>query len=228
MKAPLRSTDRLIRPLLRPFIASEHGSSADFSVYEEFSLWGGTVRADFAALNGASRGYEIKSEMDTLSRLSVQRRAYNQVFDYITIVADMQHLKDLRRISPWWGIVIVEPRPDGFELIRTRASSENPKKDPRAVAALLWRDEAMQLLTSFGLDTKVRSKPMEFLVDRLSSELPLEILSNRVRQIIRARGDWLAGSRPKLCDDRSQRRASLLSSRRTPYGSRSQYTRLPS
>ena len=227
MQTPLKSTDKLIRPLVRSLIADDHHACKNFSIYEEFSIWGGTIRADFAVLNGISRGYEIKSEVDSLTRFAGQRRAYNQVFEHITLIADSRHLQDLRRVSPWWGIVLVESSVEGLKLVRVKESSDNPKREPSAIAALLWRNEAIDLLTSFGLDSGIRSKPMDVLIDRLASEISIAVLSNCVRQAIRSRGDWRSGSRRKQCGDTSLLSASLSSSRRTPYGNTSLYKRHP-
>jgi hypothetical protein len=228
MLARLKSTDKLIRPLVRRLIANEHASCSDFSIYEEFALWGGTVRADFAALNGVSRGYEIKSEADSLARLAAQRRAYNQVFDQITLIAHSRHLQDLRRIPPWWGIILVESSANGLRLVRLKDAIKNPKQEPSAIASLLWRHEAIDLLTAFGLDSGARSKPMDFLVDRLSSELAIELLSDRVRQAIRARGDWKVGARRKQDGGKSPRFANSSNFRRTPYGNTSRCIHRPS
>jgi hypothetical protein len=228
MSASPKSTDRLIRPLVRRLITNEHASCADYSIYEEFALWGGTVRADFATLNGVSRGYEIKSEADSLARLAAQRRAYNQVFDQITLIAHSRHLQDLRRIPPWWGIILVESSLKSLRLVRLKEAVENPKREPSAIASLLWRHEAIDLLTALGLDGGVRSKPMDFLIERLSSELTIELLSDRVRQAIRARGDWKVGARRKQDGGKSPRFASLSNFRRTPYGNTSRCIHRPS
>jgi len=215
-----QSTDKQIRPLLRELIHYEHASNSTLRIYEEFAIWGGDIRADFAALNGISAGYEIKSGLDTLSRLPAQRRAYNEVFDEISLVATTCHLDDLRRISPWWGIVAVVSVNGSLGLERIRLASPNPRKNAAAIAALLWRGEALAILESLGLDSGLRSKPMSHLVVALSSELSLEHLSDEVRRTIKLRGDWRAGARQKQCGEMSLLPASRSRFRRTPYSSR--------
>ena len=67
------TNDRDIRDALRPFVRREYsGTSDDLLFLEEFALYGGETRADLAALNGVSHGYEIKSSRDTLHRLARQ------------------------------------------------------------------------------------------------------------------------------------------------------------
>ena len=63
------TNDAQIRELLIPFVHQEHSNAPDTIFLEEFALYGGTNRADLAAFNGVSHGYEIKSDRDTLLRL---------------------------------------------------------------------------------------------------------------------------------------------------------------
>jgi len=59
--------DAGIRALLLPFIRGEYEGHPDLVCLEEFAIYGGANRADVAALNGCSHGYEIKSDRDTLN-----------------------------------------------------------------------------------------------------------------------------------------------------------------
>jgi hypothetical protein len=214
------SNDALIRELLIPFALGEHSGALEPIFHlEEFALHGGTNRADLAVLNGISHGYEIKSDRDTLLRLPQQVQAYNSVFERATLVGAYRHLAAARAIIPnWWGIVRVECRRlSGISLERIRQSRPNPAPNSEAIAALLWRPEALHLLSSLGLDSGVRSKPMPILIERLAQQIDSERLAVYVRQAIRARGDWRSAARLKQCDDRSQPPANLSRYRRTPY-----------
>lgn len=215
------TNDAQIRELLRPFVRSEHPTTSSEIIYiEEFALYGGTNRADLAALNGVTHGYEIKSDRDTLIRLPQQVTAYNAVFERATLVSARRHLSYARQIIPkWWGIVEVKGSPMfGMRLERIRESRPNPAPEGEAIACLLWRPEALQILTNLGLDKGVRSKPMEYLVSRLAQELTPETLSRYVRETLRARGDWRSAARLKQCGDTSPRPSNLLAARRTLYG----------
>lgn len=218
------TNDASIRELLIPFALGEHASVEPIFHLEEFSLHGGMNRADLAVLNGISHGYEIKSDRDTLLRLPQQVEAYNAVFERATLVVASRHLSAARDIiRPWWGIVRVECRPlSGIHLERIRQSRPNPAPDSEAIAALLWRPEALYLLSSLGLDSGVRSKSMPFLVARLAQRIDPERLAAFVRQAIRARGDWRSAARLRQCDGTSQLLSSSLRYRRTPYGSKHQ------
>jgi hypothetical protein len=209
----LLTTDARIREALLPFIRSEHPQS-DTVLLEEFSLYGGTNRADVAALNGVSHGYEIKSDKDTLARLPDQVAAYSAVFDFATLVTTERHLVEAAVKMPnWWGVIEVRVASDSvMELQRIRPSIKNPAPITQAIAALLWRPEALRLLEMLGMDKGVRSKPMEQLIERLAV-LPAERLSRHVRDALRARGDWRAAARLRRYDAKYPRRARLSGSR---------------
>ena len=194
----LLSTDGMIRSALRDFIVSEE-PTFHCCVIEEFGVFGGSVRADLAALGEISHGYEIKSCSDTLKRLQSQVEAYGAVFERATLVSSKRHLPEARALLPkWWGIVAVEVEAEGqVKLTRTRRSNPNPQQDRFALASLLWRDEALYLLDSLGLADGVRRKPMERISEQLAAHLDTVSLSAHVRQAIKARGDWRAGARRK-------------------------------
>lgn len=211
-------SDKDIRPLLKQFILQHDKTSSDAVLFEEFALWGGAIRADFAALGALSHGYEIKSAKDTLKRLTTQKIAYNAVFERVTLVAVDRHLQAGTRIPNWWGIIRVEECGDALRLIRVRDAGDNPRRDPLAIASLLWRHEALDLLSNLGLDAGLRSKPAAVLIEKLASEVSVDSLAQHVRQAIRSRGDWKAGSRLKRCGDTFRRSANSWNCPRMPFG----------
>lgn len=211
--------DTEIRELLVPFIRKEHQGASEFTCLPEFAIFGGANRADFAALNGVSHGYEIKSDKDTLERLPAQIDAYSAVFDQATLVSAPRHLESAVQMIPqWWGVIEVRLEQLQPYLQRVRKSEPNPSPNAVAIASLLWRDEALDLLTKLGLDAGVRSKPNQALIERLAERVTLTHLSAHVRQILRARGDWRSAARLRQYGDSSQPPANQSRYRRTPYG----------
>jgi hypothetical protein len=208
------TNDAVIRDLLIPFVRDEHRDSPDTIYLPEFALYGGANRADYAALNGMSHGYEIKSDRDTLVRLREQADAYSAVFERATLVSARRHLSEAKGIiRPWWGIVEVrggELSP--FRLERVRESLPNPEPCNHAIACLLWRPEALRILASLGLDKGLRSKPMEYLIERLAAELPADRLGRYVREALRARGDWRSAARLRRYDAKPRPHASRFHS----------------
>lgn len=220
LSAMQASNDAEIRKLLLPFVQRECTGNSPTLLIEEFAIYGGANRADVAVLNGVSHGYEIKSDLDTLFRLPSQVDAYNAVFERATLVSSARHLPAAKKIIPkWWGIVEVKRTAKvEISLERVRESRFNPSPHAESIASLLWRPEALLILTSLGLDHGIRSKPMGDLVARLAKAMPVEKLSTHVRNALRARGDWRAAARLGRCDDRSQPLSSLSRYQRSPYG----------
>lgn len=210
--------DAGIRTLLLPFIRQEYAEHPDLLCLEEFAIYGGANRADVAALNGLSHGYEIKSDRDTLERLPNQVDAYSAVFERATLVSAPHHLESAKSIIPeWWGIVEVQSENGGL-LNRIREAQLNPAPCAVSIASLLWRPELLDLLSRLGLDSGVRSKPNDSLVRRLATHVELTRLSSYVRETLRARGEWRSAARLKQCGD-SFPLPSRRSRFRTPYSS---------
>src|SRR5690606_32363510 len=108
----------------------------------------GSVRADVAVINGIMDCYEIKSDRDTLQRLPEQIRAYNAVFDKVTLVVGFSHIYEALEIIPdWWGVKIAKTNTTGDVIFSTiREPVPNTNKDKDAIARLLWREEALRIL----------------------------------------------------------------------------------
>ena len=76
----MRDSD--IRSILKIDIGSTHPRA---TIFDEFPVCR-KGRADLVAVNAAIRGYEIKSERDTLTRLPVQVAQYDCIFDFCAVV----------------------------------------------------------------------------------------------------------------------------------------------
>ncbi len=199
--------DAEIRPFLRQHLEQQHAGDSVVLI-DEFPIYGGDVRADMVAMNGALHGYEIKSARDSLERLPRQVDAYSAVFDRASIVVSECHLESARELLPdWWEILLAQGVGGGVCFKCLRRSRANPSREGHALVALLWKAEAMAILTSLGLDARMRSATMSLMMDRLVENVPVKKLGTLVRQKLRARGDWLSAARRKRDDAKSQQRA---------------------
>jgi hypothetical protein len=197
--------DRDIRLALHGLLEAAHGTDQETLVLDELGLCQGAVRADVAVVNGSLSGFEIKSDLDTLDRLPRQVELYSRVFDYVTLVVGRRHARGIqKRIPACWGIVVVSETADGLEFKTRRAAKRNAKVDPYAVARLLWRKEALELLALHDLDKGVRSKPRRELWRVLSQNLSIRELSSEVRKVLRAREDWRSDRLPSPNGDSLQ------------------------
>jgi len=57
-------------------------------------------RVDFLAVNGVSTSYEIKSELDNLSKVSKQMTDYMLAFEYNYLVIDEKHVEKAKNLMP--------------------------------------------------------------------------------------------------------------------------------
>lgn len=194
--------DRDIRSVLRNRLNAEHSNDPDTLVMDELGLCQGIARIDIAVVNGSINGFEIKSERDTLDRLSGQQQIYSRALNQVTIVAGGSHIhKVLSSVPEWWGVERAEAAPNGIILMTLREPENNPSIDAYAVAQLLWRNEALSILTERGLEKGMLSKPRRALWTKLAADLQIDELCTVVRQQLKARVNWRSGSSPKLGGD---------------------------
>lgn len=181
--------DLTIRSALRSKLLADHAEEGDTALMEELGLCRGRVRVDLALVNGSLHGYEIKSDRDTLTRLETQSEIYMKVFDRLTIVVGSKHLSSVgTRLPEWWGILQAIQGGDG-RLVRfrnVRRTKLNLQRDPRSLAELLWRDDAIRLLEEADV-RGVRSKPRRVVWDRLCDHFDVEEIATAVRVQLKVR-----------------------------------------
>ena len=169
---------------------------------EEVGLLHGSYRADVVVLDDELSAYEIKSAADTLVRLPHQARAYGAVFDHVTVVTTANHLAGVLDLVPeWWGIMMASDRGGSTSLMTLRQPELNPSPDVRALASLLWKEEAASLLAgvpSAG-DKQLRTRSAAY--DALSAAFTWTELRQKVTEVLRLRSDWLTAYTPASCGD---------------------------
>ena len=184
--------DSLIRENFhRQVLSADHGCPKTL-VVDELGLNHGECRADIAVINGMLSGYEIKSHLDSLVRLKRQVKAYDAVFQSTAIVIAPRHLRNVIRVVPkHWGIYVCLPGADtGVRFWQARPGSENPRPNPVAVAQLLWRDEAAQILKECGASKRSLKEPRAKLYRQLAHVLEVSELRTRVIGALKNRKTW--------------------------------------
>jgi hypothetical protein len=185
--AGMRDAD--VRVVLKRRLDAKYGTDANAIILEELGICRGTVRADMAVINGSLKGYEIKSDRDTLTRLANQAEIYNRVFDTVTIVVADRHLERAEQIIPaWWGIEVVRANAvSRLRLCRVRKEGRNPEVDPFALVQLLWREEALSLLRRMSPSGPAANKPRRVFWQALAGSVPLRELKKLVRECLKSR-----------------------------------------
>lgn len=191
--ANVPTSDKLIRATLKKKLELSYRGDSDTKIIEELGVAHGAARVDVAVVNGAIHGYELKSDLDTLYRLPEQMRLYNLVLDQVTLIVGKNHLHEAFKIVPdWWGITIAKTRKSNKKIVfcNIREAEQNPNQDGLAIARLLWRQEALDILEDINQVRGVRSKPRETIYKRLTESLDNETLKARVREHLRTRVNW--------------------------------------
>jgi hypothetical protein len=117
-------------------------------------------------------------------------------------VGENHFLGALYIIPEWWGVILAKKDDyDTTNLFNIRDAQLNVCQEASAVAQLLWRKEAIDLLESIGKAKGVRSKNRQIIFNRLSSEMNLEALLQAVRNTLLSRSDWRAGQLQLQCGD---------------------------
>ena len=189
-----RMRDCDVRFALRQSVLAKHIRDPNTLVLDELGLEQGASRVDIAVINGRLHGYEIKSDADTLGRLPSQVMSFSRVLDRVTLVVGVRHATAAQRIVPeWWGVCVAAETGEGLVRFHPlRRERPNPTTDMEAVAALLWRDEALSLLEASGRAQGFRSKPRRDLYRALAGVLAPRELRRSVRQALRSRTGWRA------------------------------------
>ena len=184
--------DREIRDAYHRRRLSRQHKDPDTRVVDELGLRHGVCRADIAVVNGHLVGIEIKSDVDSLDRLSTQVASYSSVFDRAILVSTDKHLpRATDHVPEWWDIVCANQGPrGGIEFTTVRRGHANPCVDSYAVAQLLWRDEAVGILADLGVEDRELRGTRAVLYDHLVSRLPQRELRRCVRETIKRRAGW--------------------------------------
>lgn len=195
------TNDLIIRATLRKKLEKEReiyrkrGHKAE--IFEELGVQHGAARIDYAIINGVMCGYEIKSDRDTLDRLSDQVKEFSAVFDKLTLVVGKRHLHQaIYKIPDWWGILLAKEKNNGqvaLQVIRT--PRQNKQQCAKSIARLLWREEALKILEERNQAMGLRHKPREFIYTKLGDIFSDDVksLKQRVSLTLTSREGWRSG-----------------------------------
>jgi hypothetical protein len=184
--------DRDIRSALIVELSRLHSHDGS-QIINELGLLQGKTRVDVAVVNGEISGYEIKSAADSLIRLPRQQELYSQVLHRAWIVTTEKRAEELQSIVPeWWGVLVAtnRKREQQIQLDHLRDAKRNPAQNSFAIAQLLWRNEALNLLVDAGAEKGVKSKPRADIWRRLTETYPLDELCSLVCSVLKSRKNW--------------------------------------
>jgi|SRR3989344_4282400 len=199
------TNDEVIRTALKKKLQDRYAKDEHpVKIFEELGVRHGAVRVDIAVVNGIMHGYEIKSDRDTLCRLSEQMKEFNAVFDKVTLVVGKRYLFDVINAVPeWWGVVVAKINTDNKIVFYTiREAEDNPEQVGVSIARLLWREEALRILKEENKEAGFCSKPRGLIYERLASVLDIDSLKKKVRDtLLVSREGWRSDVQLMLSGD---------------------------
>jgi hypothetical protein len=183
----------------------------------------GECKADLVVLNGTSTAYEIKSERDSLTRLTNQVNHYRRVFAAVNVVCGPIHVSQVLDIVPIDVGVLALSNRFTFQVVREAAISPE-RTSTLAILNSLRSTEAVSILESLGVEVPAvpNTKKRALLEDLFADLDSHRVHDEMVRTLRRTRShkeqaDFL-GSVPRSL------RAAVLS-RRTSEAQRGRITR---
>ncbi|GEA16319.1 hypothetical protein E308F_25630 [Moorella sp. E308F] len=202
-KAIMVTNDREIRQEISDSLIKKYGKEPGTMIVHELKVCQGEARIDIALVNGAMHGYEIKSDRDTLERLPGQIKIYNRVFDTITIITGISHLKEVATlIPPWWGIKVASCEASGkITITEIRQPESNANIDAFSLAQFLWKDELVDLVMRYNVGKEIKRLTRAQLWAYVSENIPLEELKAYVRECLKKRQAWRPDAQRTLNDD---------------------------
>jgi hypothetical protein len=122
------------------------------SMLNEFRA--GSCKADLVILNGTASVYEIKSERDSLVRLSNQVENYKRVFATVNVIVSESHVESVRQVVPVdVGIMRLSRR---YQISIEREAVDCPERIcPLTVFESLRSAEAGAILTALGFEVPI-------------------------------------------------------------------------
>lgn len=184
--------DPQIRASFHQKCLRKHHCDSATLVVNELGLQHGRCRADVAVINGHLIGYEIKSDVDSLRRLNGQIDSYNAVFDRASAVVATSHISEAVSMLPeWWGVISVSEGQRGAVYFKTiRHAKKNTHVDDYAIAQLLWRNEAQDILIDLGVHGKELREKRANLYSIIISKMGSTELRKTVKRYLMKRTHW--------------------------------------
>lgn len=160
----------------------------------------GNSRVDLCKINGCSSAFEIKTDLDTFSRLEGQLIDYADVFERVYVITSDKRWKALPDyVSKEFGIYSYHQNSHGrysFKLRRTPASDKtlDPEKQLRSLPKSL-------IATEFGLNTSIsKSAMINNCLNASSSDEINRFFKRSIKAMYGKRWNYLKSLAQDICE----------------------------
>jgi hypothetical protein len=145
-------------------------------LFSEFKV--GNSIADLAMFNGISKIFEIKTELDSDARLSLQLENYKKVFNQIVLIIPKSKLKYYEKQESSIGIITYESNNNDNIFSIHRNAIENLDIDPPSIMAILHTEEYKSIVKNFyGNLPKITSFNQYKICSELIFKIPIKCLN---------------------------------------------------
>ncbi|MEC0709722.1 MmcB family DNA repair protein [Bacillus haynesii] len=192
---------------IRTALISRLTTYKNCTVSEEVTVPSGKARADVVAVNGHVVAYEIKSDFDSIKRLTTQIYEYDKNFEMNYIVVGQKFAESITKIVPeHWGVIVAEKtRVNTVRLAFLKKARLNPNLSFKAFLSWLPSEEVKKIalmddyLGNKLPKSKIRTLFKQDVIKRLEETVPSlhkNELKNRVRLLLKNKGK--ANKKPEI------------------------------
>ena len=181
--------DRDIREQIKDTYLKGFYDDPQSEVMDEFGIMWGESIVDIAVINGSLHAYEIKSEVDNLSRFSKQFNLYSKVFDYLNIITHEKNISILEKNYEMdgWGIYVVSNIQGVIDIRKIKKPHTNPSVNIFSLCHILWKDEAISILETKGIRKGISNKNRKQLYEIICENIKPKEIKKHVRNKIKSR-----------------------------------------
>ena len=160
---------------LNNWIIKELGEK-NSQIFSEFRV--GNSIADLAMFNGCSKIFEIKTEFDNDSRLTLQLQNYEKAFNEIFIIIPKSKLKIYEKQKASIGIITYDPKSDNSFSLHRKAK-KNFEIEPSTIMSILHTNEYKSIVCEhYGYLPQMTSFNQYKVCSEMIYKIPLNELNN--------------------------------------------------
>lgn len=183
-----------LRRAMTATVTRKLGKTPHVLVPEVDIRWSVPARADALLVADRICGFEIKSDVDSLSRLPRQVEAYGHVVERAYLVVGEKYRDRATAIVPdWWHIWVASWAGEEVRVRQVRNGRLNPSINALAVTSFLSREQLTRTLTDLG-EKRLSSVPVDDLRGLLVARLGHRRALTVAREHLLDREDWRARS----------------------------------
>jgi hypothetical protein len=147
----------------------------------------GLSKADLAVFNGTSTAYEIKTELDSTTRLESQLADYSKFFDFIYVVTYLGFLKTAEKMIPNHVGIYLRNEKGDFEVYREAISNKANISHETLMASLRKPEYTSIIQSEYGFVPNVPNTKYYSECQILFEKLDIEVVHRNVVKILQSR-----------------------------------------